>query len=506
MYYLRRASQSLCITLGLLVILLSACGQPVSSKPSSAPSQAHTAVSSVSPTSTLITPTPTTKSAEETQTCPAPGTARVAMMPPLPSSNHPNLVYSSTSNAINVPYDPTTLLRYDTVTASTTTIVTGNIQQSSISPDGQWLLLTIKVQNQWAIQLIRTDGQHLQTLHCAPGFYRLLFSPDQRSLAFVQTNIDPASAGKFETIVGTLKLLDLTTGRVQTFPSSPDNLFFSPDQRSLVFAEGNDLDVLDLTTGKYHAVLSSQQPGYPESTIQPPITQSSLSPFSSHTLATAYTQAQQFRPSPSSGWTEIRPLKWTGAKGLFLMLARQGSPGGIYRLYLLPDINKDASQQQSNLQYIASNNDAHYRCDNFVMTPDNQQLVCSNSPFMGERVPATITIRPVTGGPFHTIYRGPVGYVETSVISNSTLLIDQWSVDHPDTLWKINTDGNGLVQLMVAPTTDWKIQSSIISNGSLYAFTTSSSNSPETLVFGSLAGGTPKTIIAPQGTSLGLIG
>src|SRR5579859_5478930 len=35
MYYLRRASQSLCVTLGLLVILLSACGQPVSSKPSS---------------------------------------------------------------------------------------------------------------------------------------------------------------------------------------------------------------------------------------------------------------------------------------------------------------------------------------------------------------------------------------------------------------------------------------------------------------------------------------
>jgi hypothetical protein len=325
-----------------------------------------------------------------------------------------------------------------------------------------------------------------------------------------QTSTD----NNFNPLVSTLNRLDLTTGRLQTFYSGPgslSDLLFSPDQHSLAFTEvENDnsnsnaliMDILDLTTGKVHAVMSDQRPGFPRSNQwQQPTAQSSTPSFSP--------PQEQGTDHPLSGveWNRLSPLQWVNNKSLFIFLGGMGSPGSVIRLYLLHDVGKDASLQQSNLQYIAGNDDPSYRCDDFAMMPDGQHLVCSNSPETGLLTPATIDVRSVTGGKSHTIYRGPVGHVTASIISNSTLLITQLDVQRPDALWKINIDGSRLTRLMVAPADDWRIEPSI-SNGSLYALTTFhlGNNNETDLVVGSLSGGTPTTIVKTSSDTLELMG
>jgi hypothetical protein len=154
----------------------------------------------------------------------------------------------------------------------------------------------------------------------------------------------------------------------------------------------------------------------------------------------------------------------------------------------------------------AANDDPHDPCEDLDVTPDNQQIVCSHydsyAGYPGEKpFPSVIKIQPIAGGPFHTIYHGPVGSVSVEVISNSTLLI----TGPTQILWKMNIDGSGQTQLMAIPMAKEHIQS-INCNSSLYALTMYSFTSDETtLVFGSLASGAPKTVVATQDT-LTLVG
>jgi hypothetical protein len=162
----------------------------------------------------------------------------------------------------------------------------------------------------------------------------------------------------------------------------------------------------------------------------------------------------------------------------------------------LHDISKDAPQQQNNLQYITANDDPHDSCEDFDVTSDNQQLICSHydyyAGYPGEQpFPSVIKIRPLIGGTFHTIYQGPAGNISVEAISNSTLLI----TGPTELLWKMNIDGSGQVQLMTATKAKEHVQSTIC-HDSLYALTTYSPDRGEIkLVVGSLASGAPKTII-----------
>ena len=123
---------------------------------------------------------------------------------------------------------------------------------------------------------------------------------------------------------------------------------------------------------------------------------------------------------------------------------------------------------------------------------------------MGPPTPAAIKLRPVAGGTFHTIYRLPTGSIKAYASSNSTLLFTQWMPGSAETLWKINTDGSGLARLMTAPNGGARFDySPYVYNGSLYALEVSIridsiGDAEDSLVFGSLAGGTQKTIVKGQ--------
>jgi hypothetical protein len=345
----------------------------------------------------------------------------------------------------------------------------------------------------------------------------VLSALDQHSFAFVQTIANNPTVKTFGPQVGTLNLLDLVTGQLRTLYSGPSlgDLLFSPDQRSLALAEGDDLssrtlniDIIDLTTGKLHKMLSSQQPGFPKLTQgHQPTQELVLSSFPSwHEQVAGYARARPFQPLSGGAWNSLIPLKWANNNSLFIRVGTQGSPGSVLRSYLVHDTSKGVSQQQSNLQYITGNDDPYDPCDGFDVTPDNQQLVCSHSTPDHSASPATIKVRqPVAGETFHTIYQIPEGQIEVRAISHATILFMQGKPSSPETLWKVNTDSSGLTQLMNSPMMN-AIFESTICNGSLYAIKVYNlSDGKTSLVVGSLAGGTPKTI-TEQKDELALVG
>jgi hypothetical protein len=206
---------SLAVT-GCLLVLLAACGPfgPSTSAPTpaastgSAPATLTTARSSpTAPTgSTPITvPMPTTQTA-----CPPAGTARAAVLAPLVLGSHQTIVYLF--NQGTSPSSSTgEIKRYDASTGQKVIIVNSPKSQifgAQISADGQWILFTTGVSSaEVALQLVRMDGQGLQTLYC--------YSTDNFG----------------------------------------NSLAWSPDQKTVALRDGNEVDLLDLATGHLEVVL-----------------------------------------------------------------------------------------------------------------------------------------------------------------------------------------------------------------------------------------------------------
>lgn len=180
----------------VIAFLLSAFNTPVLAN---AASSSHLA----SPTSVNVS-----------TSCPAAGTGRAAVLPPLKLGNHQNMVYVSEQFSSSGMPLGSTLKRYDAVTKSTTTILTlggQTIQTAQISADGQWILyvVTVNVQGtfQNRLQLIRMDAQYLQTLYCsAEGPFDVQWSTNQKLIVFLQNNATGQS----------VDLLNTTNGVVQT--------------------------------------------------------------------------------------------------------------------------------------------------------------------------------------------------------------------------------------------------------------------------------------------------
>ncbi len=100
--------------------------------------------------------------------CPPPGTARAAVMPPMTLGTHPTIVYI-VNEGTSFPATFGTLKRYDVVTGVKVEIVkmaNTTISEAQVSADGQWLLFVAHVAGQVKLQLIRMDGKFLQTLYC----------------------------------------------------------------------------------------------------------------------------------------------------------------------------------------------------------------------------------------------------------------------------------------------------------------------------------------------------
>lgn len=98
--------------------------------------------------------------------CPADGKARAAVTSPLVSQGHNTVVYIANDARGR-------LLAYDAVTGKTSTITTipRPIVNAQLFGDGQWILFVSQrpepvTERAW-IQLIRLDGQGLQTLYCS---------------------------------------------------------------------------------------------------------------------------------------------------------------------------------------------------------------------------------------------------------------------------------------------------------------------------------------------------
>jgi hypothetical protein len=266
---------------------------------------------------------------------------------------------------------------------------------------------------QAAIQIVRVDGQHLQTLYCAPAgdsFAGAQLSPNQHVLAFTQVNQD--------------------------------------ESQSI-------LSVLDLTTGQVRTVLSPQASGYPQSTdVQ---ATSTWAPLLAHVSSLA--SDTPLNPLPSQHALTFTPLTWINNTSLYLSGGIRGaSPVLPSKLYILRNINSSVTQQQGNVQLVAAMATIA-NCSNFAVTPDNQNVICSIFQQMGWTDPGLIQLQPIAGGTTRTIYRGPAGSTMTTRAASSSALIFILSqANQADTLWKINTDGSGLTQLASTGSTNSSFQ------------------------------------------------
>jgi hypothetical protein len=207
---------------GLLFVLLAACGPtPPPTTTGSTPTPVATLTQNVTPvgtatpgTGTKPSPTPvvTTVPVAPTQTaCPAAGTARAAVLAPLALGNHQTIVYIAATQGA------TTLYRYDVITGVKTQILqvmNETINEAQISADGQWILFVSGTASApGRLQLIRMDGQGLQTLYCDTTSRNFQWSTNQKLIAF------ESKSGS----TGFVKLLRVADGAIETALSQPLN-------------------------------------------------------------------------------------------------------------------------------------------------------------------------------------------------------------------------------------------------------------------------------------------
>ncbi len=391
-----------CILL-LALFLLCSC----SSGNSNSEKDQHSNIPSPTTTSSPVNPTSTPTPVPTVETsCPAEGTARTAVMPPLQTSNHPAIIYISNADPGGGPNTTSsTLKRYDITNNATTNIITPiskrdpaskigvYITDAQLSTNGQWVIFQTLTEGKRGIQLVRIDGQERQTLYCSPvpldprqevnagfiNFTHLTWSPDQKYIAFSQ----------------------LTT------PTDNQN-------------DSTELYILDITTGKL-----------------------------------------QLELKPLSNTQSYNPIKWANNKSLYVTdnaTDNTRSP----RLDLLTDITKDVSQQSTNLQEIKiAGWDAQFQesCPNLDISPDGMQVLtssCTTKPTPqsnDEKTgPSVINLQARSDGKAHQIYQDNAhAIINARFISDSAILFIIESSQAFDSsqngLWKINTDGTGLTRL-----------------------------------------------------------
>jgi dipeptidyl aminopeptidase/acylaminoacyl peptidase len=201
---------------GCLLFLLVACS-PFGSADSGPTPTPSTSGRTATPTTGGATSTPTTAPMPATPTaCPTAFTARAAVFAPLVLGLHQNIVYVFNQFAAPGYSGSGEIKRYDASTSKKVIIVNtpkSLIGDAQISPDGQWILFTTAVSSSSAValQLVRMDGQGLQTLYCSYteqfGLGSIDWSPDQKTVAFNDGN--------------KVDLLDLATGHLQVVLVEP---------------------------------------------------------------------------------------------------------------------------------------------------------------------------------------------------------------------------------------------------------------------------------------------
>ena len=407
-------------------------------------------------TSTVSASTIATQLPEVQTSCPAANKARAAVMPTTSSSgNKPVLYY--VNHATN------TIEKYDTTTGMVTHIVTAtNILGTQVSADGQWIaFIQRRGAQQMVLQLVRTDGQELQTLYCTdhPFSPVLSWSPDQKYLVFSQFML------KQPTTVA--------------------------DQNYSVYA-------LDTTSGELHIVLKPWQ----NTTGQTP----------------------EYRGFEALKWTGNRSLYLSGAVvgvggGGRPLRYRMG----FYHLKdVTLDSSKETTNLQP-ISLPAQMKDIENV--DFDTNQDGSQLVFSTATFHESdgtnRGPSVIVSQPGDSGTTTVVHqdnKNAITYVRFLPDGSLMFVINNadysFSGEMPadfhkyDGLWKVNADGSGLTRLttntqgssIYLPLRGYAPWTNISRDGSLYAIAvTSIQNTTQSLLFGSFHGGEPKTFLTVKG-------
>lgn len=213
-----------------LIVLLAACsiGSQGNGPGTGTPTVGNTPTSGSTPSPTQSTPT---VPVPPTQTsCPASGTGRAAVTAPLALGSHQNIIYLVNEYQHNTSTFGT-VKRYDGANGNKTEIVklaNTTISDAQVSQDGQLVLFVAISGNQAKLQMIRVDGQGLQTLYCATppanganpasAIGNIQWSPNQQLVVFANY----ASDGGHD------YLLNMQTGSVQTEISTGSGLSYPP--------------------------------------------------------------------------------------------------------------------------------------------------------------------------------------------------------------------------------------------------------------------------------------
>lgn len=392
-----------------------------------------------SPTSvTQSSPMPATQTS-----CPPAGQLRAAVLAPYRSQGHNALVYAAAGQG---PIDnpSSTLLRYDTMTGTTSAIITvpGDISEVELSADGQWVIFSTGGYTSGAqsnskptrLQMVRIDGQGLQTLYCSsPSDHLLFFS--------ASPGLDPAE--------------------------SVWNLFFS-------LADSSMVGVMNIIKG---AILFEFHSQY---SYQPIIweTDFNLYLLRSSNSGNPGTQSSLVEFSFDSG------ASLPASDSAFLATPQVPSFGPCSDLDFSTDLRTIFTSQ--------CKGSADFFCSGCLPTEGPSTIDAINFD--------TTSPKPV---PIFT--SSTMAIIQLRAITSSTLLFmventDQYSAENG--LWKMNTDGTGLQRLFLTtqlllfgggPGYPWD---TVSRDGSMYALKTTSAQAEgeDKLFIGSLNGGRPMTI------------
>lgn len=130
------------------------------------------------------------------------------MTAPLALGSHKTIVYMVTQ--FSGSSATSTLNRYDLATGTKTGLLTQsnvNFLYPQISADGVWILFIAQTGQQEKIQMVRMDGQGLQTLYCSSSMYNLIWSSNQQLALFAASSPPQGFSGIY--------LLNLRQGTVQ---------------------------------------------------------------------------------------------------------------------------------------------------------------------------------------------------------------------------------------------------------------------------------------------------
>ncbi|MBX5451930.1 hypothetical protein [Thermogemmatispora sp.] len=224
-----------------LCLLLTACNASISIYGGGAGIRQATAT----PTPQRSIPMPATQTSCPSVSPSNPLGTRAAVMRPLGLGSHQNLVYVYNEGQPQISAAHGHLVRYDITTSRRVTIATSGlrISEAQVSADGQWIMFLSLPDphsdpNHVALlQMVRLDGQGLQTLYCFP---KLPYTPEDGIFSAFQ-------------------------GRgILSYAYPPLRFIWSPDERHVLLSadlEGTTslMTLLDIRTGSLRQLLLYSQ-------------------------------------------------------------------------------------------------------------------------------------------------------------------------------------------------------------------------------------------------------